>query len=73
MDDELKRVFFSHRLSREDGDFRFFCLRCPNEGPDATPSVRLTQVSEQVLRSYLLETGLSSIICSNCGTALVTG
>jgi hypothetical protein len=32
MDDEPERVFFRNRLSRENGDFQFFCLRCPNAG-----------------------------------------
>jgi hypothetical protein len=71
MDEEPERVFFRNRLSRENGDFRFFFSRCPNAGPDATPSLRLTQVLEEVLRSYLVEIGLPSISCANCETILV--
>jgi hypothetical protein len=73
MEGEKPRFFFRHRLSRESGEFRFFCSRCPAEPEgDATPGLRLTQVSEEVLSSYLSETGSSSISCAGCGALLVS-
>jgi len=73
LEDEKARFFFRHRLSRESGEFRFFWSRCPAEPEgDATPGLRLTQVSEDVLRSYLAEAGNASISCAGCGALLVS-
>jgi hypothetical protein len=73
LENDKPRFFFRHRLSRESGELRFFCSRCPAEPDgDASPSLRLTQVSEEVLRSYLSETGSSSISCAGCGALLVS-
>jgi hypothetical protein len=71
MEEEPKRVFFRNRLSRESGDFRFFCSQCPTAGSDVTPGLRLAQISEEVLRGYLVETGAPSIACADCGAVLV--
>jgi hypothetical protein len=70
--EEPKHVFWRHRFDRQSGTFRFFCPVCyAREASDASPAPRLTQISEDLLREYLHETGGEVITCSGCGDILV--
>ena len=74
MTEEGKKVFWRHRLSRESGEFRFFCSPCfDRDAADPSKSLRVQQVSEELLRRYLAEIGTESIACAGCGEVLVSG
>ena len=72
MSEESKQVFWRHRFERQSGSFKFFCSSCHASAPAESGSEpRLTQISEDLLRDYLRETGGESISCSGCGETLV--
>lgn len=72
MSEDPRRVFWRHRFERESGSFKFFCSSCHDrESTEPDSGLRLTEVTEDLLREYLRETGGREIACSGCGEILV--